>query len=222
MRYVYLVLLAIVSVIHLVRRYNDDTVKGARTKGFLLPLILLYYLASVESYSWLLVLALITSWLGDVLLIPKGNKWFAAGGISFLISHVLFIFCYADITLRLKNVLWYIVVPVAAVYFTVAALVIKSIIAGIPKIMKIPMFGYLIGNSLMNIFALMQLISNPCAGSAVAYIGAVLFFASDCSLFLVKYHKNRDLIFKRHFTVMLTYILGELLITQGIIMLTNI
>ena len=104
----------------------------------------------------------------------------------------------------------------------IAALVIKSIIAGIPKIMKIPMFGYLIGNSLMNIFALMQLISNPCAGSAVAYIGAVLFFVSDCSLFLVKYHKNRDLIFKRHFTVMLTYILGELLITQGIIMLTNI
>ncbi len=221
MRYVYLVLLAIVSVIHLVRRYNDDTVKGARTKGFLLPLILLYYLASVESYSWLLVFALITSWLGDVLLIPKGNKWFAAGGISFLISHVLFIFCYAE-RIEFKNVLWYIVVPVAAVYFTVAALVIKSIIAGIPKIMKIPMFGYLIGNSLMNIFALMQLISNPCAGSAVAYIGAVLFFVSDCSLFLVKYHKNRDLIFKRHFTVMLTYILGELLITQGIIMLTNI
>ena len=57
------------------------------------------------------------------------------------------------------------------------------------------------------------------AGAAVAYVGAVLFFISDCTLFLVRYHKNKDLIFKRHFTVMLTYIVGELLITQGVLML---
>ncbi len=221
MKYVWLVLLAIVSVIHLIDRYHDDTKKGARTKGFLLPLILLYYIASVESYSWLLIFALITSWLGDVLLIPQSNKWFAAGGISFLISHFLFIFCYVG-RIAFDKVIWYIVIPVAAVYFTIAALIIKSIIGNIPKMMKVPMFGYLIGNSLMNVFALMQLISNPCAGSAVAYVGAILFFISDCSLFLVKYHKNEKLIFKKHFTVMLTYILGELLITQGIIMLTNI
>ena len=54
----------------------------------------------------------------------------------------------------------------------------------------------------------------------VAYIGAVLFFVSDCSLFLVRYYKPRKIVYKDHFTVMLTYILGELLITQGIIMLT--
>ena len=31
--------------------------------------------------------------------------------------------------------------------------------------------------------------------------------------------ENENLIFKKHFTVMLTYLLGELLITQGILML---
>ena len=81
------------------------------------------------------------------------------------------------------------------------------------------MYFYLLSNSTMNVFSLMQLTSLRSAGAAVAYVGAVLFFISDCTLFLVRYHKNKDLIFKRHFTVMLTYILGELLITQGVLML---
>ena len=53
----------------------------------------------------------------------------------------------------------------------------------------------------------------------MAYAGAVLFFVSDCALFLVRYHKNKNLVYRRHFTVMLTYVLGELLITQGMLML---
>jgi uncharacterized membrane protein YhhN len=55
-------------------------------------------------------------------------------------------------------------------------------------------------------------------GSLVAYAGAVLFFASDCTLFLVRYFRNPDVIFKKHFTVMLTYLAGEFLITLGILM----
>jgi hypothetical protein len=57
------------------------------------------------------------------------------------------------------------------------------------------------------------------AGSVVAYIGAVSFFVSDCTLYLVRYHDNKELIFKKHFTVMLTYLLGEALITVGMLML---
>ena len=90
-----------------------------------------------------------------------------------------------------------------------------------PKKMMVPMFAYLIINSTMNIFALMQFISGGGVGAAVAYLGAVLFFISDCSLFLVRYHKNRELVFKRHFTVMLTYLLGEFLITQGLLLLSR-
>lgn len=219
MKYVFLVLLIVISTIHLIDSYKDDAEKRARTKGFLLPLILLFYLFSVKEYSWVLIAALITSWLGDVLLIPKGTKWFVMGGISFLVSHILFIFTYVP-NIVFAEVKWYIVIPVAVIYFTIAGIIIKNIINNTPKMMIFPMFAYLIANSTMNTFALMQLISAPSAGSVIAYIGAVLFFISDCTLFLVRYHKKPEIIFKKHFTVMLTYILGELLITQGIIMLT--
>ena len=63
----------------------------------------------------------------------------------------------------------------------------------------------------------MRLFSQKNIWGAVAFAGAVLFFISDCTLFLVRYHKNKNLIFKRHFTVMLTYLLGELLIVIGVL-----
>jgi uncharacterized membrane protein YhhN len=56
-------------------------------------------------------------------------------------------------------------------------------------------------------------------GAAVAFAGAVLFFASDCTLFLVRYHDNENLVFRKHFTVMLTYLLAEFLITFGMILI---
>ena len=220
MKYVYLALLIIVSTVHLVDSYKDNSKNRAKTKGFLLPLILLFYLSSVSEYSWVLIAALITSWLGDVLLIPKGTKWFVSGGISFLISHILFIFTYIP-NIDFNAIKWYIVIPVALIYFTVAGIIIKNIIGNTPGMMIAPMFAYLIANSTMNAFALMQLVSDPCPGSVIAYIGALLFFVSDCTLFLVRYHKKPDIIFKKHFTVMLTYITGELLITQGVIMLSG-
>lgn len=205
-----LILLAIVSAIHLWGPWNRYY-----SKPFLLLLITAYYVTSVQKPSILLIAALLTSWLGDVLLMPKGHGWFTAGGISFMISHFLFISNYTG-RIDYSLVKLWVVIPVAIVYLAIAAVIIKLVKPTTPKIMVIPMYIYLVANSSMNVFALMQLMSNLNPAGIVAYIGAVLFFASDCTLFMVRYYKNGY--FKSHFWVMLTYILGELMITQGIIM----
>ena len=59
-------------------------------------------------------------------------------------------------------------------------------------------------------------IINRDAAGLVTAMGALLFFLSDSSLFLVRFHKNSPL--KTHFWVMLTYSLGEFLIILGLIM----
>ena len=217
MNYLFLVLLVIASVIHLYDSWNDNKRRGF-TKPFLLLFIILYYVFSTKTPYWVLLGALITSWLGDVLLIPKGNKWFMAGGISFLFCHILFIGVYMR-NIDFTRVNLWVVIPVAIIYYTVVIIIIKNLLPTTPKIMVAPMCFYLFANSTMNVFALMQLFSNPVRGAVVAYIGAILFFISDCTLYLVRYYKNPDIVFKRHFTVMLTYILGEFLITQGVLML---
>lgn len=218
MKFVFLALLLVTTVIHLYHSWTNEKSKRKYSKPFLLILILLYYIFSTDKYSAYLIAALATSWLGDVLLIPSGNKWFFTGGISFFVAHILFINVYSE-NVDFAKVNWFVIIPVAIVYCLVAAFIIKAVKDSTPKMMLAPLYLYLIANSIMNIFALMQLFTNPCAGSVIAYVGAVSFFASDCSLFLVRYHKNKDLVFKKHFTVMLTYILGEFLITQGILML---
>ena len=220
LKIIFLVLLAASSAVHLYGSWVRKEKIRVVTKPMLLIFIVLYYVTSGVSIIPLLIAALVASWLGDVLLMPHGNAWFTAGGIAFMLAHFLFIAVYVP-QVSFSEVNWFIAVPAAVAYYSVSAVIIHLLRPTTPKKMQIPMYVYLLANSTMNVFALMQLISNPCAGSVVAYIGAVLFFISDCTLFLVRYYKKPDIIFKRHFTVMFTYILGEFMITQGMIMLSK-
>ncbi len=219
--YAFLILYLLFSGIHLADSWKDDAAARKKTKPFLLIFLILFYVTAArakggtETY---LLLALITSWLGDVLLIPKGHHWFALGGISFGASHVFFILVYLQ-NIVFEGMHWWIVIPIALIYFVVAFVIIWAVQPTTPKIMVGPMYIYLLANATMNSFALMQLITHRSPGSVVAFIGALLFFISDCTLFLVRYYKkNEDLVFHKHFTVMLTYLAGELLIVIGMLM----
>jgi len=216
LKYIFLAIFIAASVVHLYHSAKESP-KRAYTKPLLLLSLLFFYVFAADSVSWVLVAALATSWLGDVLLMPKGNKWFVFGGLSFLVSHILFIFVYVP-NIAFSSIKWWIALPAIA-YLVVSFLVMRSVKENTPKPMFVPMFLYLVANSTMNVFALMQLISVPCLGSALAFLGAVMFFTSDSTLFLVRYHKDKDIVFKKHFTVMFTYILGEFLITLGILLI---
>ena len=217
-KYCFLALFAVTSAIHLYHSWTNEHKKRAVTKPMLLLSLIGFYVCSADPISLLLLFALITSWLGDVLLIPKGNAWFISGGISFLISHILFILTYSA-NVSASSAMLPVVIPVSVLYLFISAAVMYSVRKTTPKPMFVPMFLYLAANSTMNIFALMQLLTLKNAGALIAFIGAVLFFTSDCTLFLLRYHENKKLIFKKHFTIMLTYLAGEFLITFGMLML---
>ena len=217
MHHIVLILYILVSGIHLYHSWKDDSKHRAMTKPFLLILLAGYYTLAAQSASWVLLMALLTSWLGDVLLIPKGHKWFTMGGISFMASHVLFIAVYVP-SIRFAAIPVVLIAVMAVVYYSISLMIIRAVRETTPKPMVAPMYLYLLFNSTMNLFALMRLFTLHSAGSIVAYVGAVLFFISDCTLFLVRYYRDKNLIFKRHFTVMLTYLAGEMLIVLGILM----
>jgi uncharacterized membrane protein YhhN len=216
-KYLFLNLYFLFSGIHLYHSWKDDKKRRAYTKPFLLSMLAIYYVLSATQISWVLLLALLTSWLGDVLLIPKGHQWFVRGGMFFLISHFLFMAAYVP-NLRLRAVPWLLILALAAVYYGISLLIMRAVAPTTPKNMVKPMGTYLFANSAMNLLALIRMFSLQTPGSVVAYVGAVLFFISDCTLFLVRYYRKPGVIFKKHFTVMATYLAGELLITLGILM----
>ena len=218
MKHAVLILYLILSAVHLVASYRDDAVLRRRTKPFLLLLLLLWYVLSARNVNILLVLALFTSWLGDVLLIPKGHNWFTYGGIAFMFSHLFFVLVFTR-QIDFSNMPVLLLLVLAVVYYGISLRIIFAVRPTTPKKMIAPMYFYLLCNSTMNIFAFLQMRSLGTRGGVIAYIGAVLFFISDCTLFLVHYYKKPDIIYKKHFTVMLTYLLGELLIVYGVLLI---
>ena len=220
-KYLFFALFLATSAVHLWDSWRDNGRRRKITKPMLLLTLLAFYCCAAEPISWVLAAALLTSWLGDVLLMPSGAKWFVSGGISFLISHLLFIFVYLP-QVNWSSVIWWVLIPAAILYYGISVKVTVSVKANMEsKAMLAPMILYLLINSTMNLFAMAQLMTLKSGGAVVAYLGAVFFFLSDCTLYLVRYHSNKDLIFKKHFTVMFTYLLGECLITVGMLMVNG-
>lgn len=214
MKTVFLAIFAISAAVHLYASAKQNTKMRNVTKPFILLSLLGFYVLAARSPAAAIILALLFSWIGDVLLIPKGVKWFTAGGIAFMVSHAFFIAGYwKDVNFA--------AIPGALIVFLIVffAAAVVLIFAGLkphlPGALFYPMFLYLLLNGAMNCFAIFRCVSDPTAATITTAIGAALFFVSDCSLFFVRFKKDSRL--KTHFLVMLTYSLGELLIVLGLI-----
>ena len=215
MKYSFLSTFAASSITHLYASYKSDRKLRAMTKPWLLLSLLGWYGYSVDDPLTIVIAALLTSWLGDVLLIPKGTKWFAAGGVSFMASHVCFIVAYSRFVDFSAFPMWSVMLCAAA-YLAASVMVFRGLEGCLPEGLTVPMFLYLLCNGAMNCFAMYQLLTKPCPASVVTFIGALLFFLSDSTLFYVRFNKNSP--FKTHFPVMLTYIIAEFLIVGGFIL----
>jgi len=216
MKITFLLIFIISSIIHLFGSYKDNKTIRNYSKALILIGLIGFYVYSVEDINLLLVAALFFSWLGDVLLIPKGVKWFTAGGISFMISHLLFITVYYP-HIAFSEVNWIVVVIAFLIYFFFVNKEFKALKPHLPKGLFVPMYIYLLINMTNNLFAWMMFLSNMNLASILVLVGAISFFISDSLLFLVRFHVQ-DLVPKRHFFVMLTYIIAEFLIVYGLML----
>lgn len=202
------------TTIHLYASLKQNKKLRNYTKPFILASLLWWYVIDCANPSKTMIAALLFSWLGDVLLIGPGVKYFTIGGISFMASHIFFILSYNQFVDFSK--INPIIISVLAVFFIITVSIIFSKLKQhLPKPLFYPMALYLLINGTMNCFAVFRVISNTSAATLITCIGAVLFFISDSALFFVRFNKNGRL--KTHFLVMLTYSIGEFLIVLGMI-----
>ena len=220
---IYFALFVVLTGIHLYGSYKQQKSIRAATKPLILLTILGMYLEWCHSFrsdpSIFVVLALLTSWLGDVLLIPSGIKWFTAGGISFWISHFFFILAYYESGVIFSQIPLWLILLICVIYCAAAVFIFEKLKKSLPKALFYPMFFYFLTNGAMNAFAWFRLLSGSCTvlSGLVTAIGAVLFFLSDAALFFVRFDKNSRV--KTHFLVMLLYSIGEFLIAFGLMLL---
>lgn len=221
--YMYAAMFVIFTAAHLYGSFKKKNTLRDPTKPVILLAILGMYLEWTRfkgaEPSLLLVGALIMSWLGDVLLIPKGVKWFTAGGICFWISHFLFIFTYWKSGIIFSAISPVLIVVIAVLYAASATFTFSKLKKSLPKQLFYLMYFYLLTNGAMNAFAWYRLLSGSCslASGIATAVGALGFFISDSTLFFVRFDKTFPI--QNHFLVMLTYSIGEFLIVLGLMLL---
>lgn len=210
----FLAVFVISTAVHLYASLKKDTKLRNITKPFILLSLLGFYVLEASFVSVFIILALAFSWLGDVLLMPKGTKWFTAGGIAFMISHAFFIAGYCRDIVFTAIPVW-LIAALGAFFVITVGYIFSKLKPHLPKVLFYPMFLYLLINGAMNCFAIFRCVSNPTAATITTAIGAALFFISDSSLFFVRFNKESRM--KTHFVVMLTYSIGEFLIVLGLL-----
>ena len=215
MRILYLILFISVTIIHLYATYSNNRPFRNVTKGLIVLTLLGFYQTSVSEVSWAIVLALLLSWLGDMLLIPRGLKWFISGGIAFMASHFFLVLSFLE-TFKFSDVPLYAIVAVIALYLIAVSFVFFNLRKHVKTFFVFPLLLYLLVNATMNCFAWYRMISSGFSyNTIISVLGAILFFLSDAALFFVNFNKESRM--KTHFLVMLTYSLGEFLIVLGLV-----
>ena len=204
----------VVFIADLVAVYLGEESFRQVTKPFLMTFLILYF--TRETYfikdisKKLIVLALIFSWLGDVLLMfeTKNENFFIFGLVAFLIAHIFYILFFEKIILaeNLKKRYW-LFLPVMVYY-----VVLISVLSPTLEDMKWPVRVYGIVISYMLIKALQTGWIKNRKSALYLISGAILFVISDSILALNKFYQSFEY---AGIFIMVTYGLAQLLIVLG-------
>ena len=187
------------------------------SKPLLMPLLAAYFILITypTSVAWLIFVALLCGGVGDIFLMLE-NK-FMQGMSAFLLGHIFYIVAFL---LLVNNILKF---PIWGFLLFVPVIVILLLIY--PKFkdflgdLRIPVHVYLVTILLMHIFAILLLAELSILSPSFLFIwlGSILFILSDSLIALDKFNENLK-VPNVAVMIMITYIIGQFLITQGMLL----
>ncbi|MDE3211599.1 MAG: lysoplasmalogenase [Bacteroidota bacterium] len=172
----------------------------------LLPLMVVVYGARKFRHAGLLLLALVFSWIGDVLLLftYRNGIFFILGLVAFLIAHIFLITLFYRRSRDLnKKAVW-----------DLPALVLLILYLGLLLWILVPRLGSLTPEVILYSLVIStmlyraRILSTQCAGRASLLLlgGAISFVLSDSTLAIVKFYHPLPF---SSFWVMATYLFAQ-------------
>lgn len=199
----------LVSGLDLVAIFFDIPVLQTISKPLIIPSLLLWYLASSGSINQWYVVALIFSFIGDVLLLDKANLFLFGIG-AFLITQVLYIFIFSSKLPKSKMITK---VQAAFPFLLFFIGLIKFLEPGLGDFL-IPVVVYGLAISIFGMVSLLNFLINNDTLHLKLLIGATLFIISDSMIALNKFDQEREFF---PVAIMITYIVAQYLIASFIL-----
>ena len=210
---VILVLYAIAAIANVIANFMDWETVQDYSKPLLMPLLLAFVYESSKGAVTILILllslSLILSWGGDVSLMYEGNNYFILGLTLFLLAHLSYTYLFLksiDFKIRLR--------PIHVLPMVLYSAVFLSIILPKSGPLTIPVTIYALVITIMALGAMARFERTTRKSFNFVFIGSLIFVLSDS---LLAYSK-----FSSSFTgdgalVMLTYVLAQYLIVDGVL-----
>lgn len=187
-------------------------------KPFLLPF--LFYTVvkngNFKTKKWLLA-ALLFSWIGDCILMfaDKGERYFILGLVAFLIAHILLIILFTKQGTTHKSfkkpLFWVGFVGATAYLVGMLSVLIPSL-----GDLTLPVMVYALIITIMLKTAMKGTFDWKGNSKYTVLIGAAFFVTSDSILAINKFHTPLPM---ASFWIMLTYLIAQFCITDGILKL---
>lgn len=197
---------ALCTVVHLIRKKH-----GGFTKSLIPLSIMLCYFSIAETIPPIKIIAAGASFIGDMLLLKPCIKWFTAGRLFFMLSHLTYGLSFVS-KIKAHSLSLPLIILISVIYCVISVSTVFFVRKTAPKRTAPLLLIYLLTNAFMNVLALMYMMSNLNPFGIMVYVGAVLFFVSDNFLFIEEFHENKPDFFT---TIVSTYIIGEFLIAIG-------
>lgn len=204
-----LIILGIVSIINLYGEYGGKLKLRYFSKPILMPLLIVYYVVTVQDINVLIILALLCGLAGDVFLMKEEKLNVMLGIGSFFLGHVFYItYFLISIDFIFPPYFYLLIIP-----YIVVIIILFKLIYPYMGDLRIPGFLYMIIITLMSFTTAIRYDAVTLVPYLLPLFGSLLFIASDTVLALGMFKtkiKYGDVI------VMLTYILAQTLITIGV------
>ncbi|PWJ44844.1 lysoplasmalogenase [Sediminitomix flava] len=208
-------LLAVI-IANLVGQLSGETILTNFSKPLILPLIALNFWAKNKqeksSHFTLMLFAMFFSWLGDLFLMKTGETFFILGLVSFLSSHIVYVFAFlkAGGSLSFSKIKEHYIWVVVGVGY---GLYLYTLL--LPNLDQVLMFALPVYELVILTMAFVAItrygnVSKQSFQYTLA--GAILFLVSDS---ILAYNKFGDAIPLSGFLIMSTYIFAQWLIMEG-------
>jgi uncharacterized membrane protein YhhN len=213
-RKILLVIFLLVLLMHCLSIQVEMTQIRSVTKVVLVPLLMIHLLInrSLRLLGYLPLIALLFSWIGDILLLGDEPAFFLSGMIAFVMTHVSYSFTFLKIKQVTPKDRSYFVIPLFALL--VFSLLVFFYLKDDLGSYLLPVLLYMIFISLMASLAIHTRTNTKIETlSLYTFIpGALLFVVSD-ALLAINMFKLHHIVLE--VLVMLTYGLAQFFITRG-------